>query len=125
LLKRRQVAFGRYVRAVRPDDQLAEVLAFFGVDRPVAPFSRCLRCNVLLEPVAKVSINHRLEPKTRLYFDRFKICPACKRIFWQGSHHQRMVARLHQAGSGVMDSHESGKEGGIAGDGNGLEQRTV
>lgn len=105
LLKRRQVVFGRYVRAVRPDDQLHEVLAFFGVARSPAAFCRCLRCNFLLVPVAKAAIDHRLEPKTRLYFDRFKICPACQRIYWQGSHHERMTARLHQAGIGSMDGH--------------------
>jgi len=98
LLKRRQVVFGRYVRAVLPDDQLVEVLGLFGIGRAPAPFSRCLRCNTPLAPVAKTAIDHRLEPKTRLYFDRFTICPTCNRIFWQGSHRQAMGRRLRHIG---------------------------
>jgi hypothetical protein len=32
----------------------------------------------------------RLEPLTRLYFDDFRICPACKQIYWKGSHFDKM-----------------------------------
>jgi uncharacterized protein len=98
LLKRRQVDFGRLVRARLPDEQLREVVAFFGIGPPYALFSRCLRCNRTLAIVEKKDILHRLEPKTRKYFHKFKQCPACHRIFWRGSHHDEMLARLQRAG---------------------------
>jgi hypothetical protein len=98
LLKRRQIVFGRYVRAVQPDDQLKEVLAFFGIRGPVRLFSRCLCCNQRLLPVAKEEILDRLEPNTKRYFHRFNICPACRRIYWQGSHHDQMMQRLERTG---------------------------
>ena len=57
--------------------------------RLVNPFSRCTRCNGILQAVDKQLIEHRLEPKTRKYFDTFLMCNTCKQIYWQGSHHAR------------------------------------
>jgi len=98
LLKRSKIVFGRLVRAVRPDDQLRETLHFFGLAGPYELFTRCLLCNRVLEPVAKTDILHRLEPKTKKYFHTFKICPACDRIYWRGSHCDAMAAKLAQSG---------------------------
>ncbi|MFW6324767.1 MAG: Mut7-C RNAse domain-containing protein [Desulfovibrionales bacterium] len=98
LLKRSQVVYGRLIRAVHPEDQLKEVLYWFGLDGPFAFFSRCLVCNVPLSDVRKADILHRLEPKTRKYFHTFRICPSCERIYWKGSHHERMRRRLVRMG---------------------------
>jgi hypothetical protein len=38
----------------------------------------------------------RLEPLTKLYFDEFQICPACKQIYWKGSHYERMQGLVEQ-----------------------------
>jgi uncharacterized protein len=98
LLKRSIVEHGRLIRAERPKEQLAEVLRIYGLEEPYALFSRCLRCNGALQPVPKEKILQRLEPKTRRYFQRFHICPQCERIYWRGSHHQRMVEELQRLG---------------------------
>jgi len=98
LLKRSKIVFGRLVRAVQPEDQLTETLQFFGLTGPYNLFSRCLRCNGKLQPVAKAVILHRLEPKTKKYFNTFKTCPDCNRIYWRGSHCDAMVAKLESAG---------------------------
>ncbi len=98
LLKRSQVAFGRLVRAHDPQEQLAEVLRHFGVRGPFAAFSRCLECNEPLAPVEKAAVLHRLQPLTKKYFDTFYRCPSCDRIYWPGSHHDRMREWLAQAG---------------------------
>ncbi|ADW18417.1 protein of unknown function DUF82 [Desulfobulbus propionicus DSM 2032] len=94
LLKRKQVVFGRYIRADKPVGQLREVLALFGLGRWPRPFARCLDCNTPLEPVDKQRIVHRLEPLTRRYFERFTFCPHCDKIYWAGSHVERMKADL-------------------------------
>ena len=98
LLKRSAVAFGRLVRAHDPPEQLAEVLRHFGLRGPWAAFSRCLECNAELTPVPKAEILHRLLPLTRQYYDVFFRCPACDRIYWPGSHHDRMRERLARSG---------------------------
>jgi uncharacterized protein with PIN domain len=94
LLKRSKIVFGRLVRAVLPEDQLTETLQFFGLAGPYSLFSRCLRCNRKLQPIAKEAIVHRLEPKTKKYFNTFKTCPDCNRIYWRGSHCDAMVTKL-------------------------------
>ena len=94
LLECKQIIFGRHIRSVYPDDQLSEVLDFFGIKGPFKFFTRCLRCNNKLSLVNKKDIMHRLEPKTKKYFNRFKICSQCNRIYWRGSHYEKMKTRL-------------------------------
>jgi len=98
LLKRKNIIFGRHVRAIFPDDQLKEVLDHFGLKGPFDLFSLCLRCNRKTLIVNKEDIIDRLEPLTIKYFDHFKICPCCERIYWQGTHHEEMKKRLSRVG---------------------------
>ena len=96
LLQRKIITRGYFVREVRPRLQVQEVLARFDLYRRVEPFSRCVRCNGNLQTVDKQTIEDQLEPKTRQYFDNFRICTACGQIYWQGSHHARSL-RLIEA----------------------------
>src|SRR5262249_40184520 len=90
LLKRSAVTHGYCLRATDPRRQLAEVLRRFDLFREVAPLRRCLRCNGMLEPVREEAILERLGPKTRGYYEEFHVCAACDRIYWKGSHYERM-----------------------------------
>lgn len=106
LLKRSAVTHGRLVRSVHPQDQLLEVLDFFGLTPPFALFTRCLDCNGLLRPVPKNEILHRLEPLTKKYFSEFSICGSCSRVYWRGSHHSRMLRALESLGlTGLGPAH--------------------
>lgn len=86
VLKRRVVVRGCFVRSDRPREQLSEVFARFQLRGLARPLSRCPRCNGVLRDVAKGAIEHRLEPLTRRYYDRFRMCGDCGRIYWRGSH---------------------------------------
>lgn len=90
LLKRKQVEYGRYVRSENPADQLREVLHLYNLTGRVAPFTRCLECNALLQPVAKEQIRERLEPLTDKYYKSFSICKGCDKLYWSGSHIDKM-----------------------------------
>jgi uncharacterized protein with PIN domain len=90
LLKRGEVVWGYFVRATEPKEQLVEVLRRFNLFRLAAPFRRCLRCNALLQTVAKESIQDRLAPRTAQCYNDFRICPSCDRLYWAGSHHEHM-----------------------------------
>lgn len=89
LLKRKTVEFGRYIRSSRPERQMREVLHLFGTGGSI-PFSRCLECNSHLRSVEKQDILQRLEPLTRKYYESFSICPRCDKIYWPGSHVDKM-----------------------------------
>jgi uncharacterized protein len=59
-----------------------------------------LCCGGVVTEAAKQDIVDRLEPLTRRYHDTFRQCPDCGRIYWKGSHHQRLddlVARIRAA----------------------------
>jgi uncharacterized protein with PIN domain len=94
LLRHRIMVFGRLVRSEKPDEQLAEIIRLYGLRDRLAPFSRCITCNGLLAEVDKANILDRLQPLTRKYFERFKACRGCGKIYWHGSHHQQMRERL-------------------------------
>jgi uncharacterized protein with PIN domain len=90
LLMRKAVTHGYCLRSLDPLEQLVEVVRRFDLASRVAPFHRCLRCNHPLERVSKEEVLDRLEPLTRLYFEEFQICPACRQIYWKGSHYEKM-----------------------------------
>jgi hypothetical protein len=92
LLMRKQVVQGSCIRALDPPIQLVELMRRFNLKGKVSPFQRCSHCNSLLAPVSKEAIWERLEPLTRRYYDEFHICPSCQRIYWKGSHYERMLA---------------------------------
>ncbi|WP_291322149.1 Mut7-C RNAse domain-containing protein [Desulfonatronospira sp.] len=97
LLKRKEIVHGRLIRACNPDDQLREVAGLYSLDLSCI-FSRCLKCNQILEPIPKSKIIHRLKPRTRKFYDYFEICPGCERIYWRGSHWEKMCTRIQNAG---------------------------
>ncbi len=92
LLKRKTVRWGYWVRHQDPLAQLREVVARFDLRRDARPFTRCLACNGLLEPVPKAVVLDQLEPLTRRYFHEFHRCTQCGRVYWKGSHYQRLRA---------------------------------
>jgi hypothetical protein len=92
LLMRKVVTHGYCPRSLDSLEQLTEVIERFDLTKQIIPFHRCLRCNHPLEQISKEAVLDRLEPLTKYYFDEFKICPACKQIYWKGSHYERMQA---------------------------------
>lgn len=90
LLKRKIVEYGHLIRETDPQKQLGEVINLFGLKEKIKPFSRCLRCNGILIPIAKEKIIHNLEPLTKKYYNTFHRCTGCKQIYWPGSHKDKM-----------------------------------
>ncbi|MBN1433214.1 Mut7-C ubiquitin/RNAse domain-containing protein [Candidatus Fermentibacterales bacterium] len=110
LLHRRNVTHGYWVRSTDPREQIEEVARRFDLVGLIEPFHRCLRCNSELRPVDKSEVEHRLEPRTKKYYDEFRTCPDCGRIYWKGTHfehmRQELLARLQ--GRGASDDPDRG-----------------
>lgn len=94
LLKRSVIQHGYWIRQTNPELQLVEVLQRFDLAERMDPFVRCMECNTLLVPVDVDTVAERLPPGTRECFSRFHRCPGCDRIYWQGSHYDRLVRLL-------------------------------
>lgn len=105
LLKQARVTHGRWVRSDDPETQLQEIVDTFDLARQARPFSRCLECNGPIRPVPKAAIAEGLEPGVRERFERFWQCGECGRVYWRGSHYERLLQRLRDAGA------ESGGDG--------------
>jgi hypothetical protein len=93
LLMRTAVDRGYWVRATEPKQQLLEVVKRFDLAGSMRPFTRCLDCNAILEEASRESVLERLPPKIREK-DVFRVCPSCHRVYWEGSHHERMSKLL-------------------------------
>jgi uncharacterized protein with PIN domain len=74
--------------------QLKQVVQHFGLKNRVQPFSRCIACNGVLGSKAKERTAHLLKKNTAAYFDEFWQCPDCQRIYWKGSHFEKMLATI-------------------------------
>lgn len=96
LLMRKIIYYGYLVRSLDPYEQLLEVTNRFRLISYLYPFNRCLRCNYPLESIAKEEIIDRLEPLTKKYYQKFKICPKCSQIYWRGSHYEKMLSLIDQ-----------------------------
>lgn len=90
LLHAKRITHGYWVRSVQPEQQTEEVLRRFDLYRQIRPFCRCPVCNGLLKPVDKAEIIDRLEPLTKLYYDEFRACDGCGKLYWEGSHIGKM-----------------------------------
>ncbi len=113
LLKRSAVRLGYLVRDDAPRRQLDEVVSRFGLAPLAKPFSRCVRCNGLLEQVDRSAVAERLagEPRTLRFFDTFGRCVDCGSIYWQGSHFERMrrlVREVVHDGPDIADNRPAG-----------------
>jgi uncharacterized protein with PIN domain len=94
LLKCRGITHGCFVHALKPQDQLREVVERLQLARSAQPFTLCLHCNEPLAPVAKADVLERLPENAARYYQRFSTCRQCQRVFWEGSHWKRMQALL-------------------------------
>ena len=77
LLKRSEVTHGYCIRQSSPREQLVEVLDRFDLARLVAPFTRCMRCNGLLEEAPKEAVAGQVPPASRSVHEEFRQCSAC------------------------------------------------
>jgi uncharacterized protein with PIN domain len=83
---------------LRTRAQLALVLDHFRL-APRAP--RCMACGGELAEVPREQVRGRVPPRSFAWVERFWECTACGRVFWQGTHWQRIAARLAQASRGA------------------------
>jgi len=80
-----------------PREQIREV-----VDRlrlqPEAEhfFNRCLLCNEVLAAMPKEAVEGRVPDFIYKMYESFHFCPRCQRIYWPGTHFQRMKKEFEE-----------------------------
>ncbi|QSQ11593.1 Mut7-C RNAse domain-containing protein [Myxococcus landrumensis] len=92
VLKRGEVTQGYFPRATDPAEQLVEVVRRYGLGARMHPFSRCIACNAPLSPAEPHEVAGRVPEGVAERHSRFQQCPGCRRVFWAGTHQERMQA---------------------------------
>jgi uncharacterized protein with PIN domain/sulfur carrier protein ThiS len=92
ILKRNEVTHGYWVRNTKVEEQVKEILNRFNLHKEKKEFSRCIECNELLKPVKKELIISQLPSIVVQSQSEFMLCPSCKKIYWKGTHYQRMLS---------------------------------
>jgi uncharacterized protein with PIN domain len=77
------------------DFQVDEVLHRVG-QREFRIFSRCVECNTPLEKVDKESLFERVPPYVYLTQNEFAHCRSCGRIYWRGTHADRIADKVRR-----------------------------
>lgn len=95
IMKRRVIVSGRIQAILIESDQFQaqvhQVLSSLRLDKSrFRPFTYCLECNQRLEERNKEALKDRVPPYVYLTQEHFAECPACRRLYWQGTHWQAM-----------------------------------
>ena len=110
LTRNRALASRRGLRSLFIDsgvleEQLKQVYSTLGPpEQPVLP--RCSVCNQTLHDLSREAAATRVPPFVYRNHKRFKVCPGCERVYWQGTHWRRMRMLMNglrdAAGSDTM-----------------------
>ncbi len=107
LLTRRDVTHGYWLRS----QQLAEVVRRFSLGRLMRPFTRCGICNAVLRDASLGELSGRVPPHVAERQERFRLCPECGRVYWEGTHHRRIARLLEAASEQRVDGDAGGRSG--------------
>lgn len=79
------------------DVMIAELRARFELSiDPARFFTRCAACNGELRDAAPAAVVARVPPYVAAHVRRFRACPECARIYWEGSHVGNISKRLEE-----------------------------
>jgi len=90
LLKHSQVMHGYWLRETDSRQQIAEVLQRFELAAEIRPLTRCMACNGLLQDISKERARNLVPLRVAEQYHQFRQCPDCQRVYWRGTHYQRM-----------------------------------
>jgi uncharacterized protein with PIN domain/sulfur carrier protein ThiS len=96
VLKHSAVTHGYWLRETDSRKQAAEIVRRFDLLGSIQPFTRCMACNGMLDPVEKDQIRDLLPPRTAELYNEFRRCAQCGRVYWKGSHYVKMQRWIEQ-----------------------------
>jgi len=100
ILKRRLVTTGRLkvilIESEKVKEQLRQVIKELNLADKIRPFTLCLECNQALMPVDKEQVKGLVPPFVFKTQTQYMQCPSCRRVYWRGTHWQRMSRELEK-----------------------------
>lgn len=100
IMKRRVVARGRLkavlMQSEQPEQQMQQLVSTLDIKNQSHPFTICLECNQPLINKAPTKVKDRVPPYVYRTQTQYMECPACRRIYWRGTHWQAMLTKLNK-----------------------------
>lgn len=66
------------------------------ISKPDSLFKRCTECNELLEDISREFVHGKVPDYARETQENFQQCPHCKKIFWPGTHYEKMKKQVEK-----------------------------
>ncbi len=82
------------IESDEPERQIKQVVDALHLDYQSRPFTLCLECNEPLVPRRREEVRDRVPPYVFHTREQYMECPKCHRIYWRGTHWQRMNRKL-------------------------------
>ncbi len=86
---------GFYVESDKYEEQLKVVIKKFNLNGDKI-LSRCSVCNEILIPIEKEKIKEKVPDYVYEHNDEFYICPNCHRIYWYGTHTEKIKEKIEK-----------------------------
>lgn len=87
------------IRHARWEEQLRQLAAELSLrPDPALLFTRCGDCNAPLDALTREEALPLVPPKVRTLETPFRRCPSCRRLFWNGTHTERILQTLRDLG---------------------------
>ena len=86
------------IKSVDVDEQLKQVINELKLEIK-NPLSRCSVCNQILVEADKKSVKTLVPERIYTNHDMFWRCPDCERIYWKGSHYDKIVMKIKELGN--------------------------
>ena len=111
IMKRRLVTSGKLdavlIESEKPEYQMQQVIDLLELDCRFRPFTLCLECNEPLIERKPEEVQERVPPYVFKTQEQYMECPACRRIYWRGTHWEAMTRRLERMGGNDAKSPSS------------------
>jgi len=108
IMKRRVVTSGRLrailINSEEPEQQMQQLMEALDLKRQFRPFTLCLECNQPLVARSQEDVKDRVPPHVYKTQSQYMECPACHRIYWQGTHWVAMTRKMEKFTSRSDDS---------------------
>jgi uncharacterized protein len=98
VMKRRLITGGR-VKAILlesedPEQQMRQLLSTLDLKGQARPFTLCLEDNETLVGASPEDVKDRVPPYVFKTQTQYVECPACRRVYWRGTHWLAMIQKL-------------------------------
>lgn len=100
-LARRRGLRAILIRSDRPREQLLQVAAALDLSLAGVTLPRCLRCNSALIDVDREAVAGLVPPYVLATHTAFRRCPQCGRVYWRGTHWQRIQESIKELGEQI------------------------